>query len=105
MLMRAVKSAAHKAISRSHTGDQRSSQMRRLTIASLAFSATLFLPLSAPPQSMRAEGDGKSGKPSAPAPEHDLSGVWLIISRAQSLSKDPPPFTPEGEKRFNANIP
>jgi hypothetical protein len=54
---------------------------------------------------MNKRADAAKESPAAPAPEHDLSGVWLIASRAQSLSKEPPPFTPAGEAQFKANIP
>ncbi len=77
---------------------------RWITTSLIAVSAMLLISFAAPAQ-RRGAGDAPSGKPAAPAPEHDLSGVWLIASRAQSLSNAAPPFTPAGEAQFKANIP
>ena len=66
--------------------------------------AVLLLPPFASAQ-MSKRADSMKESAAAPAPEHDLSGVWLIASRAQSLSKDPPAFTAAGDAQFKANIP
>ena len=61
----------------------------------LAFSPAA--PAQAPPAPKQPSG--------ASAPQHDLNGVWLITSRAQGLSKQPPAFTAEGKARFDADKP
>jgi hypothetical protein len=43
--------------------------------------------------------------PSVPHDPHDLSGVWSKRWRTLSLSETPPPFTPLGKQRFDANKP
>jgi hypothetical protein len=43
---------------------------------------------------------------SAPAPVHDLSGVWRWTGRSVlTVSPDTPPFTPLGKQLFDANKP
>jgi len=36
---------------------------------------------------------------------HDLTGFWQITKGHRSISANPPPMTPEGEARLNANKP
>jgi hypothetical protein len=67
--------------------------------AALLFSSVTF------GQMRQAKDVAAKDAVAAPAPEHDLSGVWLITSRAQGLSKTPPPFTDEGKARYEANKP
>jgi len=43
--------------------------------------------------------------PSVPHDPHDLSGTWNKAWRTLSYTEEPPPFTPEGKKRFEANKP
>src|SRR5207237_6120509 len=44
--------------------------------------------------------------PSPPHDPHDLAGVWNLAGGTDlSLSRTPPPLTPEGQKRFDANKP
>jgi hypothetical protein len=52
----------------------------------------------------RGQGGGNA-EPSPPHDPHDLSGIWIGRGRVLSLSETPPPFTPEGKKRFDANKP
>ncbi|OFW35617.1 MAG: hypothetical protein A3J28_05540 [Acidobacteria bacterium RIFCSPLOWO2_12_FULL_60_22] len=53
-----------------------------------------------PPQSGAAKANA-----AAPAPQQDISGVWVLTSRSQGLSREAPPMTPSGQAMFKANIP
>jgi hypothetical protein len=51
---------------------------------------------------------GQRGAAPAPGPPHDpkdLQGIWVRRGGYLGLSETPPPFTPEGKKRFDANKP
>ncbi len=41
----------------------------------------------------------------APAPQHDLSAVWLFNERTRTLTGEVPPMLPEGKAKFDANKP
>ena len=68
----------------------------------LAFSSTTFA------QRGGGRGGGRGGAANAtpsgpPKDPHDLQGIWG--SGGGPLGNDPPPFTPEGERRYLANKP
>ena len=58
------------------------------------------------PQSSGVAPAAKTGT-AAPAPGGDLSGTWMLQSRGpvRSISKTPPPMTPAGQAKFQANKP
>jgi len=43
--------------------------------------------------------------PSVPHDPHDLSGTWTKAWRTLSFTEEPPPFTPEGKRKFDDNKP
>ncbi len=70
--------------------------MRALSaIATAALTAVLMTATS-----------GRAQAPAAvPHDPRDLSGVWTRTSPLVTLSQTPPPFTPLGQKLFDANKP
>src|SRR4029453_15129808 len=48
---------------------------------------------------------GANAEPGPPHDPHDLSGIWVRRGGYLGLSATPPPFTPEGKKRFDAKKP
>jgi hypothetical protein len=79
-------------------------------IGSALLTAILALPTAALSQTGRQSPD-TTAQESAPAPRHDLSGIWYPGLGAnggfgQSFpSNEPPPFTPWAENKFKANRP
>src|SRR5579864_1920221 len=64
-------------------------------IALFAISLTAF--------AQRGRGNAA---PSPPHDPHDLTGIWnLGFGQDLSLTTEPPPMTPEGQKKFDANKP
>jgi len=55
-------------------------------------------------QTARPAGAGKANAAASVA-GHDLSGVWQLVGLLRSMSKAPPSLTPEGNKKFLANLP
>jgi hypothetical protein len=94
---------------------------KRLVILAIAVIAPLILSLSARAQGVRWPGavydSDFKGKPSGPAPVHDISGVWepamtardgVSVNGAREYPEDgnpahEPPYTPEGLAAFQAN--
>lgn len=71
--------------------------------AALALVLTCgFAAAQSGPQSSAAKTNS-----AAPTPSGDLSGVWMLQSRGpmRSISKTPPPMTPAGQAKFQANKP
>ena len=53
----------------------------------------------------RGGARGNTRDPSSvPHDPHDLNGIWNF-SGLRTLSNDPPPMTPEGKRKFDANKP
>jgi len=78
--------------------------MRNRWITLVAFATAVFVCTP----SAFAQGGGRGNAnpaPSVPHDPHDLSGVWSKRWRTLSLSETPPPFTPLGKQRFDANKP
>jgi hypothetical protein len=96
----------------------RFSVLTAVLIALFLFSSHTFA--QAPPgqrggqrgQGGQQAGQGGGGQRAAnqvvqsvPHDPHDLSGTWNKAWRTLSYTEEPPPFTAEGKKRFDANKP
>jgi hypothetical protein len=75
-------------------------------VVAAAFSSAV------PGQTAQQSGSAKPAVASAPAPEHDLSGVWNMHSTpaqrkytGSTYTQDPPEMTPWGTEKYNANKP
>src|SRR5260370_14958604 len=74
-------------------------------VAVLSFSGILYAQTAAPPTDQRSE---PAKSESAPAPVHDLTGVWMMRNPPGSqrgftnytFTKDPPDLTPWAEAKF-----
>src|SRR5881628_4027564 len=75
----------------------------RIRVSFVIFAlALLSLPLAA----QRGGRGNAAAAPSPPHDPHDLTGIWNLAGGTDlSLSRTPPPLTPEGQKRFDANKP
>src|SRR5215510_13233697 len=67
----------------------------------LALSSTAFAQRGGGGRGGRGGGNATPAGP--PKDPHDLQGIWS--TGGGPLGNEPPPFTPEGEKRFLANKP
>ena len=76
------------------------------TLATLSLISAVLATAGQRGAGQRGRGqDAANAEPSPPHDPHDLSGIWARRGGALSLSNDPPPFTPEGKERFDANKP
>ena len=78
----------------------------------LAGLAALALSSALPAQTGQQPGSAKPPAASAPAPEHDLSGVWNMHSTpaqrkytGSTYTAEPPDMTAWGTEKYNANKP
>src|SRR5579864_9480689 len=78
----------------------------------LAGVAALALSSALPAQTVPQPGSAKPAAASAPAPEHDLTGVWNMHSTpaqrkytGSTYTAEPPDMTPWGNENYNANKP
>ena len=73
----------------------------RVSFVTLAL-ALLSLPLAA----QRGGRGNAAAAPSPPHDPHDLTGIWNLAGGTDlSLSRTPPPLTPEGQRKFDLNKP
>jgi hypothetical protein len=84
----------------------------RLGMFLLAGIAALPLSSALPAQTAQQPGSAKPAAASAPAPEHDLSGVWNMHSTpaqrkytGNTYTAEPPEMTPWGLQTYTANKP
>ena len=75
-------------------------------VAAAAFSPSL------PAQTAQKSGSAKPAEASAPAPEHDLSGVWTMRAApaqrrflGSTYTQEPPEMTPWGTEKYMATKP
>jgi hypothetical protein len=78
----------------------------------LAAAAALALSPAVSAQTGQQQGSAKPAAASAPAPEHDLSGVWTMHALPSqrryigaTYTAEPPEMTPWGTEKYNANKP
>jgi hypothetical protein len=78
----------------------------------LAGLAAFALSSALPAQTGQQQGTAKSTAASAPAPQHDLTGVWNMHSTpaqrkytGSTYTAEPPDMTPWGAEKYNANKP
>ena len=78
----------------------------------LAGISALALPFALSAQSPQQHGTAKPAAESAPAPVHDLSGVWNMHSTpaqrkytGSTYTAEPPEMTPWGQEKYMANKP
>ena len=78
----------------------------------LAGAAALALSPALPAQTGQQQGSAKPAAASAPAPEHDLSGVWTMHAPptqrrfiGATYTAEPPEMTAWGTEKYNANKP
>ena len=80
-------------------------------MAALLFSSSLFAqtiyysPSSGGGRTKEALAAAAADPRPATYDKHDLSGIWYGGKNPRVFSRTPPPFTPEGKKRFDANKP
>src|SRR5947208_16721762 len=79
--------------------------LRLVLFSGMGLLITALWAVSAPQRGGGQRGQRANAEPSPPHDPHDLSGIWVRRGGALSLSDAPPPFTPEGKKRFDANKP
>ncbi len=80
--------------------------MRNRLIHSIVLLAAISgFPLLAQQAGGQRGQRGANAAPSQPHDPRDLSGIWVRRGGVFSMSNTPPPFTPEGKKRFDANKP
>lgn len=86
----------------------------RNCVVSLIFAGTAVIALASalPTQTAQQPGSAKTAAASAPAPEHDLSGVWNMHSTpaqrkytGSTYTAEPPEMTPWGNEKYMANKP
>ena len=86
----------------------------RNRVVSLIFAGAAVVALASalPAQSAQQPGSAKPAAASAPAPEHDLSGVWNMHSTpaqrkytGSTYTAEPPEMTPWGNEKYMANKP
>jgi hypothetical protein len=84
----------------------------RLGMFLLAGIAAVPLSSALPAQTTQQPGSAKPATASAPAPEHDLSGVWNMHSTpaqrkytGNTYTAEPPEMTPWGSQTYMANKP
>ena len=84
----------------------------RLGMFLLAGIAAVPLSSALPAQTTQRPGPAKPATASAPAPEHDLSGVWNMHSTpaqrkytGNTYTAEPPEMTPWGSQAYTANKP
>src|SRR5579863_8499607 len=84
----------------------------RIAMFLLAGIAALALSFPLPAQTAQQPGSAKPAAASAPAPEHDLSGVWNMHSTpaqrkytGSTYTAEPPEMTPFGNEKYMANKP
>ena len=75
-----------------------------LVVLSTSAAAQVYFPSAAGHRSPAAQAAAKAA-PTPPYDAHDLSGVWLGRGGSVLSDKDAPPFTPAGQKMFDANKP
>ena len=75
----------------------------RIRVSFVIFAlALLSLPLAA----QRGGRGNAAAAPSPPHDPHDLTGIWNLAGGTDlSLSRTPPPLTPEGQRKFDLNKP
>lgn len=78
----------------------------------LAGISALALPFALPAQTAQQNGSAKPAAESAPAPVHDLSGVWNMHSTpaqrkytGSTYTATPPEMTPWGQEKYMTNKP
>jgi hypothetical protein len=86
----------------------------RNRVVSLIFAGAAVVALASalPAQTAQQPGSAKPAAASAPAPEHDLSGVWNMHSTpaqrkftGSTYTAEPPEMTPWGNEKYMANKP
>ena len=75
-----------------------------LLVLSTSAAAQVYFPSAAGHRSPAAQAAAKAA-PTPPYDAHDLSGIWLGRGGSVLSDKDAPPFTPLGQKMFDANKP
>src|SRR6476620_7200728 len=76
-----------------------------LLFSSSAFAQVYYSQSSGGGRTKEALDAAKADPRPATYDKHDLSGIWYGGGNRRVFSPTPPPFTPEGKKRFDANKP
>lgn len=84
----------------------------RVAVLMLAGMAVVALSLSLPAQTAKQAGSAKAAADSAPAPVHDLSGVWNMHAApnqrrflGSTYTQDPPEMTAWATEKYNSEKP